>query len=195
MKEASEELGVWLEARYPRCFRTAWMLLRHRDDAQEVVQDAYVRVWRFRDSIPDGDGREAWLYRVVVNASLSRLRSERRWRDRDGDAALAWQTAPQADEPEEQATRSELARQVFAALASLPESLRVPVVLRYYVGLTEREIATAIGRRPGTVKSRLYDARAQLAKNSYLASWVNATTGGGLDLPLASGDENEVAST
>jgi len=52
---------------------------------------------------------------------------------------------------------------VADALANLPEQLRIPVVLRYWVGLTEKEIATAISRRPGTVKSRLHEARERLS--------------------------------
>jgi RNA polymerase sigma-70 factor (ECF subfamily) len=59
------------------------------------------------------------------------------------------------------------------ALARLPEHLRVPVVLRYYTGLTEREIAIAIQRRPGTVKSRLHDARRLLAEDAALAAWAD----------------------
>jgi RNA polymerase sigma-70 factor (ECF subfamily) len=196
MDDEPEELGAWLEARYARSFRTAWLLLRNRDDAQEVVQDAYLRVWRFRTSIPEGDGREAWLYRVVVNTSLSRLRTDKRWRGRDERAELNEQVAPRADEPEQQAVRSALAQHVLAALAALPESLRVPVVLRYYAGLSEREIATAIGRRPGTVKSRLFDARALLSKDPALAAWVQTNDSTGeIGLPLVAGEANEVAST
>jgi RNA polymerase sigma factor (sigma-70 family) len=194
MDDAPEELGAWLEARYARSFRTAWLLLRNRDDAQEVVQDAYLRVWRFRDSIPDGGGREAWLYRVVVNASLSRLRVDKRWRTRDDVDEADHATAPRDDEPEQQAVRSALARQVLAALAALPESLRIPVVLRYYAGLNEREIAVAIGRRPGTVKSRLYEARGLLSKDPALAAWVQTHEPAGR-LPLDGDDANEVAST
>jgi RNA polymerase sigma-70 factor (ECF subfamily) len=60
-----------------------------------------------------------------------------------------------------------------AALARLPEHLRVPVVLRYYSGLDEKSIATAIQRRPGTVKSRLSEARRRLAEDGALAAWVD----------------------
>ena len=56
-----------------------------------------------------------------------------------------------------------MAETVLAALQRLPASLRVPIVLRYYADLSERDIALAIGRRPGTVKSRLHEARRRLA--------------------------------
>ncbi len=65
-----------------------------------------------------------------------------------------------------------MAEAVRAALQSLPEALRVPVVLRYYSGLSEREIALAIKRRSGTVKSRLHEARQILARDAALAAIV-----------------------
>ncbi len=165
------EIESWLSAGYPRCYRTAWLLLRDREDAQDVVQEAYLRVWRFRDAVPTDGGRDAWLYRVVVNAAISRLRKDKRWREViSDDDAVGRMPAPADDGPEEAAARSELAGLVLAALDVLPESLRVPVVLRYYAGLSEKEIATAIGRRPGTVKSRLYDARMRLAADPSLAA-------------------------
>lgn len=74
--------------------------------------------------------------------------------------------------PEEAAERSQLAGDVLAALADLPEHLRVPLVLRFYAGLSEKEIAVAIDRRPGTVKSRLSDARARLSLDPRLSAWV-----------------------
>ena len=67
----------------------------------------------------------------------------------------------------------EVAGTVLAALARLPLSLRVPVVLRYYADLSERDIALAIGRRPGTVKSRLHEARRRLAADPALSTLVD----------------------
>jgi RNA polymerase sigma-70 factor, ECF subfamily len=64
---------------------------------------------------------------------------------------------------------------VRQALAALPEHLRIPLVLRFYAGLSEREIATAIRRRPGTVKSRLHEARRRLSTDSRLAAFATAT--------------------
>jgi RNA polymerase sigma-70 factor (ECF subfamily) len=173
-----DDLGEWLEAGYARAFRAAWLIVRNRDDAQEVVQEAYLRVWRFRQSIPDGAGRDAWLYRVVVNSALSRLRSDKRWRLRDDDRGLETLPAPDEDGPARRTENNELAESVLGALAALPETLRVPVVLRYYLGLSEKEIATAISRRPGTVKSRLHEARARLSADPALSAWATETDAG-----------------
>ena len=76
--------------------------------------------------------------------------------------------------PEASAEQAEVAEMVLAALQRLPLSLRVPVVLRYYADLSERDIALAIGRRPGTVKSRLHEARRRLAADPALSALAGA---------------------
>ena len=166
-----DDLDGWLAESYPRAYRTACLVLRSPADAEDAVQDAFLRVWRFRDAIPGGDGRRAWLYRVVVNACLSRLRGERVWREREGEETL--ERLPAAADPGHDAEDAALGRCMAAALDRLPEHLRIPVVLRYYSGLAEREIAVAIQRRPGTVKSRLNEARRRLAEDTALAAWAD----------------------
>ncbi|MEX2289592.1 MAG: RNA polymerase sigma factor [Mycobacteriales bacterium] len=168
----TDDFDAWLARDYAIAYRTACLVLRDPHEAQDAVQEAFLRVWRFRSAIPAGEGRKPWLYRVVVNACLSRVRAQsvRVGKD-DGPAGLAAlpDTAPA---PEQVAEQSQLAGDVLAALADLPEHLRVPLVLRFYAGLSEKEIATAIDRRPGTVKSRLYDARQRLALDPRLSAWV-----------------------
>ena len=168
-------LEQWLEEWYATAYRTACLVLRDPVAAEDAVQEAFLRVWRFRDSIPAGDGRKAWLYRVVVNACMSRGRVEGRHRSRTTD--LDHDAVSLAPQPDELAERSELSTLVGLALADLPDTLRVPLVLRFYAGLTEREIATAIQRRPGTVKSRLHEGRRRLALDPRLAAWVSELEG------------------
>jgi RNA polymerase sigma-70 factor (ECF subfamily) len=170
------ELAEWLDEGYVSSFRTACLILGNRADAEEAVQDAYLRAWRFRDSLSDVPDIRPWLYRVVVNACYSKLRREIPHRDRRaGDEPLA-NVESGGSGPEAGAERHEVAETVLAALQRLPLSLRVPVVLRYYDDLSERDIALAIGRRQGTVKSRLHEARRRLAADSALCAL--AGTGG-----------------
>ncbi len=166
------ELEQWLAQDYATAHRTACLVLRDPHEAQDAVQEAFLRVWRFRSAIPADDGRKAWLYRVVVNACMSRVRSQASRTGRDvGPSAL--EALPDlSPAPEAAAEQSQLAGDVLAALADLPEHLRVPLVLRFYAGLSEKEIAGAIERRPGTVKSRLHDARQRLALDPRLSAWV-----------------------
>ncbi len=157
-------------------FRTACLILGNRADAEEAVQDAFLRAWRFRDSLASVPSIKPWLYRVVVNACYSKLRQEIPHRDqRADDEPLATMAATTSD-PLTRAEQAEVAESVLIALRRLPVSLRVPVVLRYYADLSERDIALAIGRRPGTVKSRLHEARQRLAGDPSILALVRSET-------------------
>jgi RNA polymerase sigma-70 factor (ECF subfamily) len=166
-----QRLEDWLEEGYALSFRTACLILGNRADAEEAVQEAFLRAWRFRHALTSVTSVKPWLYRVVVNSCYSKLRQEIPHRDRRADddqlAQLAQCTA--SSDPAARAEQSETAEVVLAALQRLPVSLRVPVVLRYYADLSERDIARAIGRRQGTVKSRLHEARRRLAGDPNMA--------------------------
>jgi len=166
----TSDLEALLVEGYGRAYRTAYLIMRNPADAEEAVQEAFLRVWRFRDALPAGDGVQPWLYRVLVNTCYSQLRKEVPRRQRSaGDAAL--DGMPAADPtPEMAATASSTGDAVIDALADLPDQLRVPAVLRYWTGLSEKEIAVAIRRRPGTVKSRLHEARRRLAADPRIAA-------------------------
>jgi RNA polymerase sigma-70 factor (ECF subfamily) len=158
---------------YPSAYRTACLILRNPADAEEAVQEAFLRAWRFRAAVRDEAGVRPWVYRVLVNACCSKLQRERTRRAHAADAdALEDVPAPELS-PEGSAARTETTAEVKAALAALPEHLRIPVVLRYYAGLNEREIASAIRRRPGTVKSRLHEARRRLGADPRIARLVS----------------------
>jgi RNA polymerase sigma-70 factor (ECF subfamily) len=159
-----EDLEAWLEEGYSRSFRTACLILGNRSDAEEAVQEAFLRAWRFRASLATGSDVKPWLYRVVVNTCNSKLRQEIPHRERlssDGDLVSV---STVEDGPSGVASSQDLIR----ALQDLPTHLRIVIVLRYYSDLNERQIATAIGRRQGTVKSRLHEARRLLAAHPAL---------------------------
>jgi RNA polymerase sigma-70 factor (ECF subfamily) len=164
-------LEGWLAEGYVSCYRTAYLILHDRNDAEEAVQEAFLRAWRFRDAIPSGEGVQPWMYRVVVNACLSKLRADRA--RRQSTEPLDFETAEpgRRSDPLERAELGETQRAVIAALAELPEHLRVVVVLRFYAGLSEKEIAGVIHRRPGTVKSRIHEAKLILGRSPQLAGY------------------------
>lgn len=170
---ADDGLAAWLEEGYAPAYRTAFLILRNREDAEEAVQEAFLRAWRFRAAIPEGEGIRPWLYRVVVNSCLSKLRSDRRRRATGpfGDAPGTPEVADRSrwGDPETTAEDGELRRSLVDAVSALPEQLRVVVVLRYFAQLSEKEIASAIHRRPGTVKSRVHEAKALLVADPRLA--------------------------
>lgn len=166
------ELDEQLVAGYGRAYRTAYLILRDPQEAEDAVQEAFLRVWRFRDALPEGDGFHPWLYRVLVNTCYSHLRKEipRRERSAGPEALERSRAKGRGADPEGSATSAATASVVLDALDDLPEHLRVPAVLRYWTGLSEKEIAVAIRRRPGTVKSRLHEARRRLAADPRIAA-------------------------
>jgi RNA polymerase sigma factor (sigma-70 family) len=116
------------------------------------VQEALLRAWERSEKGQELDSLEAWVTTVAMNLSrsgLRRLRSERR--------ARARLPAPRGIEPDVQ--RVDLER----ALSTLPRRQREAVVLRYYLQLDTREVASALGIGEGTVKSTLFRARVALA--------------------------------
>jgi RNA polymerase sigma-70 factor (ECF subfamily) len=163
-----ERLEDWLEEGYAGSFRTACLILGNRADAEEAVQEAFLRAWRFRDALTSVPSVKPWLYRVVVNSCYSKLRQEIPHRDRRASVGELTERLASSADPAASAERAEVAETVLAALQRLPVSLRVPIVLRYYADLSERDIALAIGRRQGTVKSRLHEARRRLANDPSL---------------------------
>ena len=159
-----DDLATWLEEGYPQSVRTAYLILGNRLDAEDAVQEAFLRAWKFRNALSKESSFKPWLYRVVVNACNSKLRQEIPHRDRRGDES-GLLTLESTDNSVDRFT---LSNDVGAALHDLPDFLRVVVVLRYYADLSERDIALAIGRKPGTVKSRLNEARRRLAEHPAL---------------------------
>ncbi len=159
-----DDLEAWLRERYPQSVRTAYLILGNRLDAEDAVQEAFLRAWRFRASLSKESSFQPWLYRVVVNTCNSKLRREIPRRDLRDASELG--DVPAADAE----GRLDLRHDVRDALADLPTHLRVVVVLRYFADLSEREIAIAIGRKQGTVKSRLHEARRRLAAHPALAN-------------------------
>src|SRR5436190_10060642 len=169
--DGDDALGVWVSNWYATAFRTASLILQNRSDAEEAVQEAFLRAWRFRDAMPAGDAARSWLYRVVVNTCLSKLKGRRETvailPEAGNDGPLL-----SGGDVESFVLVNESTELVVAALSRLPDHLRMVTVLRYYAGLTEAEIATAIRRRPGTVKSRLHEARSRLAGDPELVELV-----------------------
>ena len=176
-ERADDDLVARLVAEHERAYRAAWLILRDQHQAEEAVQEAFLRVWRFRSSLPSGDAIRPWLYRVVVNTSLSALRHDKPRRASEVAMPEGERGLRGTEDVAAAVEAADQAATMAAALGDLPEHLRVPVVLRYWIGLSEKEIATAIGRRPGTVKSRLHDARSRLAADPRIAA-TRHTAGG-----------------
>src|SRR5207302_6483499 len=94
------DLEAWLADSYAPCFRTACLILRNPADAEEAVQEAFLRAWRFRAAVRDEAGVRPWLYRVLVNTCCSKLRKEAARRALTTDAETLEQVPGTAPSPE-----------------------------------------------------------------------------------------------
>jgi RNA polymerase sigma factor (sigma-70 family) len=138
--------------------RVAYLLLGDPDQAQDAAQEAFLIGWRDLQRLRDPARFRPWVTGIAVNLCRRRHRASARARqalDRhSGDGAMP------ADEGDTAAVR--LA--VRAAVNALPRRMREAVVLRFYCGFGEAEIAEVLGIATGTVKSRLGRARGRLAE-------------------------------
>jgi RNA polymerase sigma-70 factor, ECF subfamily len=146
--------------------RVAWRLTRHAADADDLVQETYLRAIRGAERFTPGTNLRAWLFRVLRNAFLDRYRRERSNRAAPEDEAEAAGAAESRDgwlrgDAELERLRAVVAEEIEAALRQLPEEART-VVLLDVEGLGEAEIAQVMDCAPGTVKSRLHRARSRL---------------------------------
>jgi len=130
------------------------------DDAEDVVQDAFVRLHRRRRSLRDQNAALAYLRSSVCNASRSRLRHLRMARRRHA------QLAPPGEDgsAEQHVVHGEDVRALLAAVADLPARQREVLVLRYWLDLSERDTAGTLGIAPGTVKAHTARAIAALGR-------------------------------
>ena len=142
-------------------FRVALVAAGDRGDAEEAVQDGFVKAYRALGRFREGAPFRPWLLRIVANEARNRRRSSGR---RAGLAlrAAAAASGDAAPSPEAAALSQERRDALLAALGSLEERDRAVLVHRFLLDLGEEETATALGVRRGTVKSRTARALARL---------------------------------
>jgi RNA polymerase sigma-70 factor, ECF subfamily len=139
-------------------FRVAYSVLHHRENAEDVAQEAMARAYRRFRYLRDRDRFRAWLVRVTWRLALDRQRSDRRrmLRESEPPAPSGVQSATDAIAARERATH------VWRAIDTLPPKLRIVVVLANIDGHDVQEVARLLGIPDGTVKSRLFAARLRL---------------------------------
>jgi RNA polymerase sigma-70 factor (ECF subfamily) len=155
------------EARLAECgplaYRVAHGVLRNTADAEDVAQEALLRAYRHFDRLRDRNRFHAWLVRIAFRLALDRLRSRKRSEVRD----TLWSQPgrlPPAATAEDLAASNEFQTHLDRALEELPQKLRLVLLLAAMEGHTIEEIAGMVGISAGTVKSRIFYARKQLAE-------------------------------
>lgn len=140
-----------------QAFAVAYGYLQHAEDAEDLVQDAFIRALERIDTLRPGSSFGAWFYRLLVNAALNR----RRYLARRRTEVLPAE-ARAGDPLEAAAERGELRRRLARALNSLPEDLETVVILHDLEGFTHAEIAQVLEIPVGTSRSHLSRARRRL---------------------------------
>lgn len=144
----SGRLEELIEKHQNALYRAALSVTGSPHDAEDAVQEAYLKYLEKRPRFPDGRAEKSWLMRVAVNAALDVLRD----RSRHPTQELL-DVYPAPDGP---------TGELLEAVMSLPPNQRAAVHLFYYEGCKSEEIAKLLGRRPGTVRSDLARAREAL---------------------------------
>jgi len=176
--QAGDDTAVHeLAERYgSRIFQLAMRYMKNREDAEEVVQDVLMKVYRKADAFRGDAAFSSWIYRITFNTAMSRLRTSRQARaaDAERDRAVAASVAAGEEReparqpadwsrmPDEELLRLQLRDAVALAIAELPEIYRAPLVLRDIAGLSTEEASTRLHLKDQTLKSRLHRGRLML---------------------------------
>jgi RNA polymerase sigma-70 factor (ECF subfamily) len=169
----SGDVGAFEELvrRYDRkVFRIAQHVTRNREDAQDVVQEAFLKAFRKLQEFRENSQFATWLVRITINQSLTKLRQPHKRREvvldqdpqEETGAFLPYEVADWAPNPEERYRSSELKEILTHALQALRPALSLVFVLRDIEGLSTEQTSEALDLSESAVKSRLMRARLQL---------------------------------
>jgi RNA polymerase sigma-70 factor, ECF subfamily len=144
-----------------RLYRAAWALCGSRHDAEDLVQETFARVLA-RPRILHGQDELAYLMQVLRNTFLTQRRTASR-RPQSAQAALE-DIEPADPRTGDRPAEAAQAREIFSAIAALPENYRLALVAVDVVGLSYREAARALGTREATIATRVYRGRERVAR-------------------------------
>jgi RNA polymerase sigma-70 factor, ECF subfamily len=152
--EHAQAFEDFFHAHYERLLRVLYLSTGSRHEAEDLAQDAFVRVYERWPRVERLENPAGYLYRVALNAHRSKLRRVRV----AARKALRLRPEPPGDAYEAAEDRASVRR----ALATLPDGQREAVVLVEWLGLTDTEAGEVLGLSPGAVRTRLHRARAAL---------------------------------
>ena len=145
-------------------YRVAYSVLRNAADAEDAVQEAFLRVLRHRDTLDEVRDHRVWLIRIVWNVVLDRKRRARTRPETDDIAELARVLPANGLTAEERAAAAQHHAQVLGCVEQLPAKEREVLLLSAFEEFTSVEIASALGITESSVRSRLFRARNLMAE-------------------------------
>lgn len=164
--EDRRQFDALVERYHKQAYNIAYRMAGNHADAEDLTQEAFIRAFRFFGQYRKDLPFDSWLYKIMSNAFIDRLRRRPKVRMRSLDEPVAteqgeaqFDVADGAPGPEEIVLSREMDDQVQAALKTLPEVFRMTVILADIEGLSYEEIAEATSANIGTVRSRLHRGR------------------------------------
>src|SRR5574341_360405 len=154
-------------------YSTALRMTRNQLDAEDLVQDVYLRAYRFFEKFEEGTNFKAWVFKILTNTFINRYRQKvREPQQMEFDRVEYFYTEAEKERDDKYETRYDEKRyadlfgdEINAALSKLSYDFRAVVILCDIEGFSYKEIATIVGTPIGTVMSRLSRARQQLQKH------------------------------
>ncbi len=144
-----------------KLFRFALRLLGNEEDAKDIIQDAFMKVWHNKEKMGELQNLEAWCMRITRNLALDKLKSKK-YRITDNIDRAQELPASQQQTPHQRSEQSDLMRRVHGLIHALPEKYRTILQLRDIDGLSYQEIADVLDIEMSEVKVNLHRARKQV---------------------------------
>ena len=153
-----------MEKHESKMYAVALRMCANREDAQDCLQDAMLRVYKALSSFKGQSSFSTWAYRITMNTCLDELRRKkiRQAASLDQMLEVGWSPVDEENSTERHADNQELKRNLSKAIQTLPEEMRAAVVLRDVQGFSYDEIASMLSTNVGTVKSRISRGREKL---------------------------------
>jgi len=146
----------WVQQYYDRLTYIAFTYVRDQSRAEDLVQESFMKVYLSTHQLKDQTRPFPWLVRIVINRCLNATRNNRR------EQPMAFLPERRSISTEDFYMQRSRDKEVYAAIMSLPEKFRTPVILYYFEELPIREIADALKLSEGAIKTRLSRGRDQL---------------------------------
>ncbi|MBE5791725.1 MAG: sigma-70 family RNA polymerase sigma factor [Clostridiales bacterium] len=175
----SRAFEILMEKHEAKMYAVALRMCKNREDAQDCLQDAMLRIYKALPSFKGQSSFSTWAYRITMNTCLDDLRRKkvRQAQSLDQMLEIGWSPVDENNSTERHIENSELKRNLSKAIQTLPEEMRAAVVLRDVQGFSYEEIASILSTNVGTVKSRISRGREKLreilSKNQELFGMTN----------------------
>jgi RNA polymerase sigma-70 factor (ECF subfamily) len=161
----------------PQLFSTALRMTRNRSDAEDLVQETYIKGWRSFHTFQEGTNLRAWLFRIMTNTYINKYNAQKRKGTEveldDVEELFLYKRLGSVDQSQLSSSAEDQMLELFtddevkSALEELPEDFRIPVLLSDVDGFSYKEISEMLEIPIGTVMSRLHRGRKAMQKMLY----------------------------